>query len=283
MYTFMDLPEQNFDSPMLANSIYLLGLGFDGTACYRTGQRLAPSATRLASNNLETYSLNLDRDMLDYPIKFFDMGDLPYSPNHFPTLMKNFKRLHLNTQAKLLCIGGEHSISYMPLSWYLKAYNNLAIVHLDAHADFRVDYLGHEISHASVIGQIEKKMSPEQHLFQFGIRSGTKEEFSYIKKMGYLQPSLEALCDKIATLPKGHPIYLTVDVDFFDPSQIPGTGTPEAGGHDYFTFEKILKLIMERGNLVGGDIVELCPQLDPSGRSECMVAKMVREMLLAMA
>lgn len=282
----MDFPEQIFDSPIPANSICLLGMGFDGTACFRTGQREAPSSIRLSSINLESYSLNLDKDLGDYPLRFFDLGDLPYSPNHFPSLMKNFKRLCLDLEVKLLCMGGEHSISYMPLSWYVKAYPNLTIIHLDAHADFRSEYLGHEISHASVIGQIEKKMSIEngqQRLLQFGIRSGTKEEFLHIRKMGYLQENLEQLCDKIQSLSKNSPVYLTLDVDFFDPSQIPGTGTPEAGGYDYKTFEVILKNIARNCNLVGADVVELCPQLDPSGRSSCMAAKIVREILLAMA
>lgn len=264
---------------------YLLGIGYDGSTSYRPGTRFAPEYIRLASNNLESYSPYLDKDLHDYSI--FDLGDLPTYPTRFDLIQQEFSNLtqHIslvNQQVKLLTVGGEHSISYMPIKKYLEEYPELTILHLDAHADLREEYLGNPHSHACIIRRITEHMGEGHQLIQYGIRSGTKEEFQWMRQHKTRMHSLNECLNNLIELSCSTPVYLTLDLDFFDPSELPGTGTPEAGGESFHSFVKILKILNSK-NLVGADVTELSPPIDPSGNSNCFAAKIVRELLLALS
>jgi agmatinase len=154
-------------------------------------------------------------------------------------------------------------------------------LHLDAHADLRDGYLEEKHSHASIMRRSLDFFGPKHQLIQYGIRSGTREEFVWMRENKTLRTSLQDLCDELEAMPATRPIYLTLDLDFFDPAYLPGTGTPETGGETYHSFIKIMK-ILNRKNLVGADVVELAPMLDPTQNSTCMASKVVREVIAAL-
>lgn len=288
-----DLPEQERVRPFIdieyehafyTNSTHILGFCFDGTTSFRPGARFGPDAIREASFGLEAYSPYLNKSLTDYNI--IDCGNLPIFPSKWIETNTYFhdqtKELKLKEDnVKILTLGGEHSISYGPMRLYLDQYSDLFIVHLDAHTDLRDGYLEEKYSHASIIRRIWDHMGKENGLLQYGIRSGQKEEFEFMEKNKTQAKSLEDCLARIEALSDDRAIYLTLDLDFFDPAFFPGTGTPEAGGESFHSFIKIIKLL-NRKNLVGADIVELAPMIDPTGNSSAFASKVVRETLLAM-
>ena len=266
------------------HTTHILGIEFDGTTSFRPGARFGPSAIRSTAKNLEDYSPYLDREINHDTI--VDMGNLPFYPSRQDLLHEAFAQLthgiDLKTQhIKLLTLGGEHAISWMPMTFYLAQYEDLVIIHLDAHADLRDGYLADDFSHASVIRRVLDHFKPTHRLLQYGIRSGTREEFEFMRSQQTLSTSLTDFCQKLTAIDDTRPIYLTLDLDFFDPAYLPGTGTPEAGGENFHNFMKIVKILAGK-NLVGADIVELAPNIDPTGNSACFAAKVTREILLAL-
>ena len=179
-------------------------------------------------------------------------------------------------------LGGEHSITVGAIEAIVKHHHDLVLIQLDAHADLRKDWLGSKHSHACAMTRC-LEILPSKKLFQGGIRSGTREEFLEIKKDKRLivhQSGEQANYLAKALKPfQGQPIYISIDLDWFDPSIMPGTGTPEPGGFFWTDFENIVE-ILKSHNLVGADIVELSPQLDPTGISSVLAAKVTRSLLM---
>lgn len=267
-----------------SGTTHIFGFCFDGTTSYRPGARFGPDATREGSYGIETYSPYQDRELTDYQIN--DCQNLPIHPSNWLQTNTFFhemtKDLSLQKDGiKFLTLGGEHSISYGPIRLYLDNYQDLFILHLDAHTDLRDGYLNEKYSHASIIRRVWEHMQPAHSLLQYGIRSGLKEEFEFMQKHNTQAKSLGECLERLEQIPAQRPIYLTLDLDFFDPAYLPGTGTPEAGGENFHSFVSIVKILKDK-NLVGADIVELAPKLDPSGISEAFAAKVTREVLLAM-
>lgn len=272
------------EDAIYSNSTHLIGFCFDGTTSFRPGARFGPAAIREASYGLEDYSPYLHKETTDFSI--ISMGDLPFLPSKWNLTNDFFLKMtedldFKKDQIKFLTLGGEHSISYGPIVSYLKNYPDLVLVHLDAHSDLRDGYLEEKYSHASIIRRVLDHFHPTNKLIQYGIRSGPKEEFKWMRDNKTLATSLSECCDWIEAIANERPIYLTLDLDFFDPAYLPGTGTPEAGGENFHHFMKILKILNEK-NLVGADVVELAPMLDPTQNSSCFASKVVREILLAM-
>lgn len=269
---------------------YLVGFGFDGTACFRKGTRLGPDAIRKDSTGIESYSPYLDKDLEDLS-NLFDLGNLPVGISEDQeknwqqatdaffswTNGKNLKQDNI----KIVTLGGEHSISYAPIKKYLDDYSDLVLLHLDAHADLRDGYEGYHYSHASIIRRALDHMTSDHSLIQYGIRSGTKEEYSWMKGNNTLKTSLNDFIESVKDIPDERPIYLTLDLDYFDPAYMPGTGTPEAGGETFHSFIKLMKVLSSK-NFVGADIVELSPPLDASGNSNVFATKVTRETILAL-
>jgi len=227
----MAIPTEN----LVNDSVHFVGFQFDGTACYRKGTRLGPDHIRAASANIETYSPYLDRDTEELK-NVYDLGNLDlgffldeegswaHANEHFNSFFKE-KDLKKDN-IKMITLGGEHSISYAPIKKYLEAYSDLVLLHLDAHADLRDGYEGFHYSHASIIRRVLDHFGDDHQLIQYGIRSGTKEEFSWMKENGTRMESQEQLIENLLFLTENRPIYLTLDLDYFDPSFLPGTGTP---------------------------------------------------------
>ena len=270
---------------IVSGSTHIIGFPFDGTASFRSGSRFGPKSIREASLEIEDYSPNLDLDLKDFDI--IDMGDIPLYPSRRDVMENYFLEIWKdidikNKGIKILTLGGEHSISYTPISFYLGHYPNLLIIHLDAHTDMRNGYLEDDFSHASVIRRVLDILPVQAKIVQQGIRSGTREEFAFIKNAGLLKSSVDSLIFYLESIIDDTPIYLTLDLDYFDPAYCPGVGTPEAGGENFNSFLKILKILKNK-NFVGADVVELSPMIDPTQNSNSFAALIVREMLLTLS
>lgn len=162
-----------------------------------------------------------------------------------------------------------------------KQYPDVHIIHFDAHADLRQEYLGVELSHACVLRRCWD-LTGDGRIFQFGIRSGDRSEWQWGRDHVTTHPfDLEGLEERVNAL-GDKPIYFTVDLDVLDPSVFPGTGTPEPGGVSFEALRRAVTLVCSRCNVVGCDVNELSPPYDPSGVSNAVAAKVVREMLLAL-
>ncbi|HSH12402.1 MAG TPA: agmatinase [Desulfurivibrionaceae bacterium] len=267
-------------------SLNLVGVGFDGTACARKGAAEGPAAIRRVSEDIETYSPYLDRDVTELR-PFYDLGDLVISKTGDPhqdwqSATTAFAALTGATEAsaRFLALGGEHSISCLFIERCLALFPDLLLLHLDAHADLRDGYQGYHYSHAAAIRRCLDHFGPGHNLAQFGIRSGTREEFHWMRSHRTLHDELPGFLNFLKQIPDERPVYLTLDLDYFDPAFLPGTGTPEAGGADFHSFIEIIRALKGK-KLVGSDVVELAPALDPTGNSEVFAAKVVRELILA--
>ncbi len=259
----------------------LFGAPFDSTTSYRPGTRFASKTMRSESFGLETYSPYQDKDLTD--IAVFDGGDLelPFgSPEQALLDIEQCAAGILNAGKRPLMIGGEHLVTLGAVRAAAKRYPDLHIVHFDAHADLRDDYLGQRLSHATVLHRCWDLVG-DGRIFQFGIRSGDREEFLWGKEhVSTHKFDFEGLEECVQSL-AGKPVYFTIDLDVLDPSVFPGTGTPEAGG---VTFPQLLKAILTVSglNIVACDLNELSPVYDPSGASTAVACKVLRELLLSL-
>lgn len=271
------------DSEYQDAEIILFGAGFDGTTSFRPGTRFAPSAIRNESFGIETYSPYQDRDMLDY--SFFDSGDLELPFGNTEKVLSDIKErteIILNDGKFPFMIGGEHLVTLGSVRAVAKEYPDLYIIHFDAHADLRDNYLGQKLSHACVLRRCHEIVG-NGHVFQFGIRSGDRDEFKFAEEHTYMNKfNFDTLEETVENL-KGKNVYLTVDLDVLDPSIFAGTGTPEAGGVTFDELRKALTLVCNKLDIVGCDVNELSPQYDQSGVSTAVACKIIREMLLALS
>lgn len=256
----------------------LFGVPYDGTTSFRPGTRFGPAAIREVSQGLESYCPQLDRDLDD--IAFADLGavEIPFgAPQPVVDAVLNATQTVLALGLKPLMLGGEHSISSGAVAAVAAKHPDLVLLQLDAHADLRETWLGARHSHACAMRRCLDVL-PSGDLLQLSIRSGTREEFLELRRSGRLITNVQTL--ETALIPwQDRPLYLTVDLDWFDPSVLPGTGTPEPGGYDWHDFADVVD-VLKRHRLVGADVVELAPQLDSSGVSSVLAAKVCRSLLL---
>ena len=211
----------------------------------------------------------------------FDAGDLelPYgNPANVLEQIEKFVLKILNDDKIPLMIGGEHLVSLGAVRAAVKNYKDLYIIHFDAHSDLRDDYLGEALSHATVMRRCWDLVG-DYRIFQFGIRSGSRDEISWGKEHVHTCFFNFDQLDTAADTLKGKPVYLTIDLDVLDTSVFPGTGTPEAGGVTFCELLDAVKKVSEL-NIVALDITELSPPLDPTGASTSLACKLLREILL---
>lgn len=263
-------------------SIVLFGAPFDSTTSFRPGARFGPSAIRHESFGLETYSPYQDRDLCDRRI--FDGGDLELCFGSAESALADIKQCagEILRDGKLpLLLGGEHLVTLGNFKAVYEQYPDVEVIHFDAHADLRDDYLGARLSHACVLRRIHDILG-DGKIHQFCIRSGDRSEFEFAKAHTDMHKfNFDGLDGVVAKLAASHtPVYFTIDLDCLDPSVFCGTGTPEAGG---VTFPQLLDAVLtvSKTNLVGADMNELAPMLDASGASTAMACKVLRELLLS--
>jgi len=259
----------------------IIGIPMDFTTSFRPGTRLGATAVRGVSWGIEEYSPYQDRDLAD--LSYYDAGDMALPFGQVEESLKIIEQVtaEVLTAGKFpIFIGGEHLVTFPIIKEYARRYPDLAVIHFDAHADLREDYLGNPKSHATVIRKVAELIGP-QNVYQFGIRSGTREEFAYGRENTNFYPFkvLEPLQQVLPQL-ANRPVYVTLDIDVVDPAFAPGTGTAEPGG---ISAAEMLSAIIALRDLkvVGFDLVEIAPQYDQSERTALLGAKIVREALLA--
>ena len=254
----------------------LFGVPYDGTTSFRPGTRFGPAAIREVSPGLESYCPQLDRDLEELAIADLGAVDIPFgAPEPVVSAVKHATETVLALGLKPLMLGGEHSISSGAVGAVAAQHPDLVLVQLDAHADLRHEWLGAQHSHACAMRRCLEVL-PSQQLLQIAIRSGTREEFSELRQAGRLV-AIERMAEALQPL-RGKPLYLTVDLDWFDPAVMAGTGTPEPGGFHWRDFAALVDELRNH-NLVAADVVELAPMLDPSGVSSVLASKVVRSLL----
>ncbi len=260
----------------------IYGMPMDFTSSFRLGSRFGPKRIREMSILLEEYSPYLDRDLSE--IKYFDAGDIPLpfgNAEKSLELIGDYVRTILYDDKLPIGLGGEHLVSWPIIRELYHKYPDLIVFHFDAHADLRTNYEGEVLSHATPLRKVAELIGGE-NIYQFGIRSGTKEEFAYARKHTNFYP-YEVLAPLKKVLAGGitRPIYLTIDIDVLDPAYAPGTGTIEAGGISSIELLSAVHEIMVADcRVVGADIVEVCPTYDVADQTSAMAAKLVREILL---
>lgn len=263
--------------------IVLFGAPYDSTTSYRPGARFGSRAMRSESFGLETYSPYQDKDLTEQ--KIFDSGDLELCFGDASLALEDIEEraVAILDDGKLpVLLGGEHLVTLGAVRAAAKRYPDLHIIHFDAHADLRDDYLGAKLSHACVLRRCWELLG-DGRIFQFGIRSGDREEFGWGSK-GHVSTrkfDFQGLKETLDRL-EGKPVYFTLDLDILDPSVFPGTGTPEAGGVTFMELCEAVLMVCRRAGVIACDVTELCPAYDASGVSTATACKILREMLLAL-
>jgi agmatinase len=265
--------------------IILFSVPMDHTESFRPGSRFAPSAIRDASDVLEEFSLSSGRNINDIP--FYDWGELEIPHGDLTTslgLVEDVTTKILKDNRLPAVLGGEHLITYPVIKALKKMFHELVVFHIDAHLDLRDSFSGMTYSHATVMRRVVEVIGL-QNLYQFGIRSGTKEEWDLVIQSMRTQGSIplsKTGFEEAILMADGRPIYVTLDMDVIDPAFAPGVGTPEPGG---FTSRELLEALSglwtqdSRLNIVGFDLVEVSPPYDPSSITAILGAKLVRDLL----
>lgn len=261
----------------------LYGMPMDWTVSYRPGSRFGPNKIREVSIGLEEYSPYLDRELDD--VKFFDAGDIPLpfgNPEKSLIEIETYVHTLLADNKIPMGMGGEHLVSLPVMKAVASKYDDLAIIHFDAHTDLRENYEGEEYSHSTPIRKIADHIGPK-NVYSFGIRSGMKEEFEWAKEQGMHISKFEVLEPLKEILPtlEGRNVYVTIDMDVLDPAHAPGTGTVDAGGITSRELLASIHAIAASGvNVIGFDLVELAPVYDHSDQTANTASKLMREMIL---
>jgi agmatinase len=234
----------------------ILGVPFDGTTSYRAGARFGPTLTRQATLNLESYVIDYDVDLAEVPIA--DIGDVAVvagdprkTSERIRETLVELKRA--NPSAIPILLGGEHSQTLGAV----EALKPRSYVVFDAHLDLRDSYEDNPYNHACVARRIAE-LGLEEAIF--GVRSGTKDEVKFAEDRGIKwiharDYSFDAFVEILENVPD--PIYLSVDIDVFDASMVPSTGTPEAGGLGFWEVVRAIEWLAENREIVGFDIMEV--------------------------
>ncbi|MEK4523272.1 agmatinase [Psychrobacillus sp. FSL W7-1493] len=271
--------KQNYDEAQAV----IYGMPMDWTVSYRPGSRFGPQRIREVSIGLEEYSPYLDRELDD--VNYFDAGDIPLpfgNAGKSLELIEEFIHQLLKDGKIPVGMGGEHLVSWPVMKAVSNKYDNLAIIHMDAHTDLRVEYEGEPLSHSTPIRKIAEHIGPK-NVYSFGIRSGMKEEFDWAKENGMQIAKFEVLEPLKEVLPtlEGRPVYVTIDIDVLDPAHAPGTGTVDCGGITSRELLASIHAIANSGvNVVGFDLVEVAPIYDQSEQTANTASKLLREMIL---
>lgn len=259
--------------------IIIIGVPYDGSTSNIPGTRLGPKIIKDATNAIEIYSPYLDKE-IDFSIAYDEIN--VFDNNGLDIFEKLHEKLWEHRDKIVVCLGGDHSISSVPIIHISHSINNLHVLHLDAHTDFRDTYVQGssfgKMSHASVMKRVYDAKIPFK---QWGIRSGTKEEFQQLKELNtlcYSRQDVEEYLEYLST--NNYPLYITFDVDALEGFK--STGTVEPNGlstNDIMWLIKKVKL--HKVNLISFDIVEYNPMLDNTARQDAsIVATFLRELLL---
>jgi agmatinase len=254
--------------------VVFLGVPFDGTSTGRVGSREAPNAIRAASYNLETYSDTAKADMAD--LRMIDYGNVIVCPGDTEETLRRVEETVKDIKGKFpVIVGGEHIVTLPVVKALLRQHPKLTVLQFDAHLDLRDEYLGNKLSHVTVMRRLTEVLGKER-IVQVGTHSFSADEKEFAKKNTVLKTPENLVNFSI----KG-PVYLTIDMDVFDPSFAPGVSTPAPGGIAPLEFFDLVRKLGEKLDVVGFDVVETCPPHDSSDTTSLLAAKVIKDTLLA--
>lgn len=270
-----------------ANSEYeeakfvILGVPFDATSSFRKGAALAPNRIREASYNFEVYLFEHEIEITEIP--FCDLGNIVNLENvsDMQEIVFNEVKKFAKDKKFSIIIGGEHSLT-PPIIKALSEFNKFSVISIDAHLDFREEYLNQKNSHACAMRRVADIINA-RNVFPIGIRSFTKEEkidakklkLHYTTSFEIIENGIEKVVKQVLKKCKDK-IYLTLDMDGFDFCYAPGVGTPEPYGLSPYEFKKIVELTAKK--LIGFDIVEVCPPYD-NGNTCALASRIIRDVI----
>jgi len=272
---FGDLPKEN--STLETSKVVILPVPYDGTSTWGKGADDGPEAILEASANMELYDIETASEV--YRQNIFTAK--PVIERSLPQKMVEKVKLAVSEFLKqekfVVTLGGEHSVTAGVAQAYAGKYKNLSVLQLDAHSDLRPEYHGSKYSHASVMARV-RELCP---IVQVGIRSMDMTEKPFVDKTRVF--FAENIYNKTDWMNKAisklsNQVYITIDLDVFDPSVLPSTGTPEPGGLGWYQVLEFLKQVIKKKNVVGFDIVELCPNKNERS-SDFLAAKLVYKLL----
>lgn len=262
------------DSSLQDAEIVVLGLPYDRTISFIPGTRFGPEYIRMCSENIENYSPYQNKSL--YDVKIHDAGDVHFETQDWQHETEKALNV-INPEQKLIVLGGEHTVTLPVVICLHKQKKPFTVVHFDAHCDLRDTYLDEKVCHATVMRRVSEIIGMDR-LYQFGIRSGTREEFSLKKNLKKFR-IYEYLPEVLAEI--NEPIYLSIDIDVLDPGIMPGVGTPEPGGISYKELIDSL-LLLGNKNIIAADIVEYNPLAASPWASGSTTAEVLRELILTM-
>lgn len=259
--------------------VALIGVPYDRTQSYRPGAAAGPRAIREASWSLETYSPALDMDLLEAGVR--DLGDLEVADLDPAAMVQRVQEAvaGLDRDVVPVLLGGDHTVTVGAVRALSARLPELRAVVLDAHLDLRDRYEGSPWSHACTVRRLWEALG-DGRVVLLGVRSGVREEWEFAWRHCRWVGEPLALPEAVHAELRGCPVYLSVDLDVADPAYAPGVGNPEPGGPALSEVLQALYLLRDL-SVVGMDLVEAAPGLDPSGATAVAAAKLVREMVLA--
>jgi len=258
-------------------SIVLIPVPYDGTSTWQKGADKGPAAFLDASRNMELYDIETDTEVYHHGVYLADPVTVNSSPEAMVEAVYETTKKYIKKNKFVTLFGGEHSVSIGSIRAFNDLFENLSVLQIDAHADLRKEYDGSTCNHACAVYEASQKTN----LVQVGIRSmdsievgvNDDEKIFYAHEMAQ-----DDYWQETATEALGENVFITIDLDAFDPSICPSTGTPEPGGLFWYETLDFLKMVFKEKNVVGFDIVELCP--NPTERSsDFLAAKLYYKML----
>lgn len=273
--TYAGIPEEF--SRIETSNVVLIPVPYDGTSTWQKGSDKGPEAFLQASENMELYDIETDSEVYKKGIYLAEPISENSSPEAIVDKVHDSTKSYIKKNKFVTLIGGEHSISIGSIRAFNECFNNLTVVQIDAHADLRKEYDGSPCNHACALYEA----SQNTNLIQVGIRSMDKIETTIMDKNKVFFAHDLAMDDfwmENAIDLMTNNVFLTIDLDAFDPSILPSTGTPEPGGLLWYETLEFLKKIFKEKNVVGFDIVELCPNENEKS-SDFLAAKLYYKML----
>ncbi|MGB0868107.1 MAG: agmatinase [Flavobacteriales bacterium] len=273
--TYAGIPKEY--AQLTGAEIVLIPVPYDGTSTWQKGADKGPEAFLEASENMELYDIETDYEVYKKGIYLTEPVAENSSPEAMVEAVYKTTKKYIKLRKFVTLFGGEHSISIGSIRAFNEYYDNLTVLHIDAHADLRTSYDGSNFNHACAVYEA----SQTTNLIQVGIRSMDRSELAYMQKdkvfFAHEMVQDDYWSDKVINQLTNQ-VFITFDLDAFDSSICPSTGTPEPGGLFWYETLDFLKEVFKTKNVVGFDIVELCPnQIDKS--SDFLAAKLYYKML----
>lgn len=273
--TYADIPEKYGELP--SAKVVLIPVPYDGTSTWQKGADKGPEAFLEASENMELFDIETNSEVYKEGVFLAAPVTENSSPEAMVDAVHSITKTYIQKNKFVTLFGGEHSISIGSIRAFNESFDNLTVLHIDAHADLRKEYMGTTCNHACAVYEASKTTN----LVQVGIRSMDKSEMLAMdtEKVFFAHEMAQDdfwMDNAIELL--GENVFITFDLDAFDPSILPATGTPEPGGLLWYETLDFLKQVFKERNVVGFDIVELCPN-DNHPASNFVAAKLYYKML----